>query len=171
MEPPAPGLPTRNTLVGRALGYTKGSVLARFATVGIVNTLVDLIIYVALTFFGAGPIPANFISTSAGMTVSFAGNRRYVFGGTGNRLREIMLFALVCGLGIWVIQPIVIIGTSELLDHTVSLPILMHSTIPKIIAILVAAAWNYFLYARLVFRPRSPIAKGIEEGDDNQRRN
>ena len=163
MEPTASELPTSNTLVGRALAFTKGSVLARFATVGVVNTLVDLIIYVALTLFGTGPILANFISTSAGMTVSFAGNRRFVFGGTGNRLREIMLFVLVCGLGIWAIQPMVIIGTSELLEHAVSLPILLLNSIPKIVAILVAAVWNYFLYAHLVFRPRSPIAKEVDE--------
>ena len=140
-------------LGARAIIAIRGSVLARFASVGVVNTLVDLLLYVALAWLGVGIVLANFISTSAGMAVSFAGNRRFVFGGSESRAREITLFIIVCGLGIWVIQPLIIFWASGMLDRLFDLPSVFFSSIPKILAILVAAVWNYLLYSRLVFRP------------------
>lgn len=150
----APQSPTPRSLsLGtRASNIIRGSVLARFASVGVVNTLVDLILYVVLVGLGLGIVLANFLSTSAGMAVSFAGNRRFVFGGTGNRAREIALFVIVCGVGIWVIQPLVILWTGSALDGLTDLPSVVVSSVPKILAILVAAVWNYLLYSRLVFR-------------------
>lgn len=136
----------------RATSFLRGSVIARFASVGVVNTLVDLVLYVVLVVVGVNPILSNFLSTSAGMAVSFVGNRRFVFGGTQSRVREVTLFVVVCGLGIWVVQPAVILATSALLEATMTLPALVATSVPKILAILVAAVWNYLLYSRLVFR-------------------
>lgn len=148
---PPPSLSRRH----RASIALRRSVLARFASVGVVNTLVDLVLYVVLSSLGVGLVLANFLSTSAGMAVSFVGNRRFVFGGTSNRRREIALFVIVCGLGIWVIQPAVIISAGWALDNSPSLPLLFENAVPKIAAILVAAVWNYVLYSKVVFR-RAP---------------
>lgn len=135
---------------GRLLTRVVGSVLARFASVGIVNTLVDLLAYVVMV--GVSPLIANFASTSAGMTVSFIGNRRFVFGRTAHRAREITLFMLVCGVGIWVIQPAVIHGVRTVLAGAVLAEDMLGETLAKVVAIGVAAVWNYALYKTVVFR-------------------
>ncbi|MFF2621519.1 GtrA family protein [Oerskovia jenensis] len=142
----------RPTLVGRLTGFVRGSVIARFASVGVVNTLVDFVIYVVLFAVGVPVVVANAISTTAGMAVSFVGNRRFVFGRTDDRRREILLFVVVCGLGIWVIQPVMILLVGEALSRTLDLPDVVVGATAKGVAILVAAVWNYFLYSRLVFR-------------------
>lgn len=130
----------------------RASVLARFASVGVVNTLVDLGLYVGLVLAGVPTLAANVVSTSAGMAVSFAGNRRFVFGSTGNRAREVTLFLLVCGLGIWAVQPAVIVAVTSLLTGRVDVPAVVLAAAPKVVAIGTAAVWNYVLYSRVVFR-------------------
>ena len=148
----------------RALRAVTGSVIARFASVGVVNTLVDLGLYVALFSVGLSSVLANFLSTSAGMAVSFAGNRRFVFGATANRTREITQFLIVCGLGIWVIQPFAIMVFTHLINHVAGLPTVVVATTAKVLAILVAAVWNYLLYSRLVFRTAErPTTRSISE--------
>lgn len=133
--------------------------VARFASVGVANTLVDLGLFVLLTLLGMAVVPANFLSTSAGMAVSFLGNRRFVFGATGHVVREVTLFTVVCAIGIWVIQPLLILGVSDLLERLgIDLGDL-GLWFAKCVAILVAAVWNFFLYKHLVFRGSRSTAK------------
>ncbi|NTW40892.1 MAG: GtrA family protein [Cellulomonadaceae bacterium] len=132
------------------------SVVARFASVGVVNTLVDLGLYVLLRTLGVPLLLANTVSTSAGMAVSFLGNRRFVFGATDNRRREITLFVIVCGLGIWVVQPAVIAGVTRLAELAGLDGGFLVDTAAKVVAILVAAVWNFVLYRRVVFRGGRP---------------
>ncbi|NTW42160.1 MAG: GtrA family protein [Cellulomonadaceae bacterium] len=136
----------------RLIDALRTSVLARFASVGIVNTIVDLGLYMILFAVGVTPLVANLISTSAGMAVSFAGNRRLVFGSTGHAGREATLFVLVCGAGIWGVQPLVIHAvTGALMSAGLVAPLIL-SGLSKVAAILVAAVWNFVLYKEVVFR-------------------
>lgn len=134
--------------------------VARFASVGVVNTLVDLGLFMLLTAVGTGVLLANFLSTSAGMAVSFLGNRAYVFGATGHLAREVTLFAVVCAIGIWVIQPAVILGVTRALDGSALDAGTLALGLAKCVAILVAAVWNFLLYKHLVFRAPSRAARG-----------
>lgn len=145
--------------IRRLLAAVRGSVLGRFASVGILNTLVDLGLYVLLFSLGVGPVPANLASTSAGLAVSFLGNSRYVFRSTASRRRQLPLFLLVAGIGIWAVQPAVILGMTAVLESAgVDEPAVV-GVISKVVAIGVAAVWNYVLYSRVVFRDR-----GHEQG-------
>lgn len=144
------------------LAYLRSSVVARFASVGVVNTIVDFGLYVVLFALGLAPFLANFLSTSAGMAVSFAGNRRFVFGATDNRSREIALFVVVCGLGIWGVQPLMILATTSLLTGWGATSAAVLGPVPKVVAIIVAAVWNYVLYSRVVFRDGTLSQDGRE---------
>jgi putative flippase GtrA len=137
------------------------SVVARFASVGVVNTLVDFGLFLGLVAVGTSAVPANTLSTAAGMAVSFLGNRRFVFGGTGNRFRELALFVLVCGTGIWLIQPLVIVSLTSALAALWAGPEVVVAAIAKLGGILVAAVWNFALYGRLVFRTATETEKGL----------
>lgn len=147
-------------VVDRFRRLVHSSVLTRFASMGVINTLVDLGLYVLLYTLGVMPVVANFVSTSAGLAVSFVGNRRFVFRSEGNRVREAVSFLLVAGTGIWVIQPIVILAATAGLTELGVTTTALVGTISKVLAIGVAAVWNYLLYSRLVFRnrhtPRTP---------------
>lgn len=134
--------------------------VARFASVGVANTLVDLGLFILLSAAGMGVLAANFISTSAGMAVSFLGNRRYVFGASGHILREITLFVIVCAIGIWAIQPAVILGVTRVLDGMGLSAENLTLWFAKCVAILIAAVWNFFLYKYLVFRAPVRSARG-----------
>ena len=138
------------------------SLLSRFASVGVVNTLVDFGLFLALVGLGLHAVPANLLSTAAGMAVSFAGNRRFVFGATGNRRREVFLFVVVCGTGVWLVQPAVILGVAAVLSGGTTLHPLVIAPVAKAAAIVVAAVWNFVLYRRLVFRSASPRENGVE---------
>jgi putative flippase GtrA len=136
------------------------SVVARFASVGVVNTLVDFVIFLVLVTVGMATVPANALSTTAGMAVSFLGNRRFVFGATDNKVREMVLFLAVCGTGIWVIQPLVIVGLSTALEWAGSPADVLVAAVAKAGGIVVAAVWNFVLYGRLVFRRTPEAVKG-----------
>jgi putative flippase GtrA len=138
----------------------KPSLLARFASVGVANTLVDFGLFLLLIAAGMSAVPANAVSTAAGMAVSFLGNRRFVFGATDNKFREMVLFLVVCGTGIWLIQPLVIVGLTTALAGSTSLPEVVVAAMAKTGGILIAAVWNFALYSRLVFRAADEATKG-----------
>lgn len=141
------------TVVGESLVVRlRRSILVRFASVGIINTIVDFVVYVVLYAFGVTPVLANFVSTSAGLAVSFLGNSRFVFGASKTRTREVVLFVVVAGVGIWLIQPAVILGATATLRAWDVENVAVIGSASKILAIGVAAVWNYLLYSRLVWR-------------------
>ena len=70
-------------------------------------------------------------------------------------LRDGVSGLIVCGTGIWLIQPLVIIGLTTALIGT-GAPTAAVAAVAKAAGILVAAIWNFALYRRLVFRPADP---------------
>ncbi|SDC07054.1 Putative flippase GtrA (transmembrane translocase of bactoprenol-linked glucose) [Geodermatophilus telluris] len=132
--------------------------LLRFGLVGLVNTGIDLGLYVGLRSVGVGLLGANAVSTTAGLLFSFAANGSFTFGDRagGSRLRTAALFLLTTGVGLWVLQPLVIAGVGHLLrtwgagDWWPAVPVL--ALAPKLAGIAVGVVWNYLAYDRLVFR-------------------
>ncbi|MBD7999903.1 MULTISPECIES: GtrA family protein [Oerskovia] len=119
---------------------------------GVVNTAVDFVLYVLLWMLGVAPMVANLASTSAGLVVSFVGNRRWVFRSGGRARDELVRFLLIAGTGIWLIQPAVILGLGKVEWFAASA---LGAAAAKFVAIAVAAVWNYLLYSRWVFRHAS----------------
>ena len=135
--------------------------LVRFVLVGSINTVVDVAIYSLLAWAGLVLVVANLISTTCGLIVSYVLNRNYVFESDGGqhllaRLRQIALFFVTTGFGLWVLQPLVILGVTRLLAPA-SLPHLVVILVPKLLATVVTLIWNYSLYSLLVFARRSRV--------------
>jgi putative flippase GtrA len=124
----------------------------RFGLVGICNTAVDLLSYAALVSLGVPIFVANFISTTAGLLLSFALNRNFTFRSrTGDVRGQALWFFAVTGLGLWVMQPsVIMLGTSMFPGSNV--------LIPKAAGIAVGLVWNYVLYNKVVFRLRQEAA-------------
>lgn len=135
----------------------------RFGLVGVGNTLVDLVGYTVLFALGTPLVIANLISTTMGMALSFTLNRSFTFraSGSGGMVRQVVLFVLVTGIGLWAIQPLVIVLTRDLFA---GLPATLAIAAPKFAGICVALVWNYVLYSRLVFRPaEEPVKEPVHD--------
>jgi len=125
----------------------------RFGIVGIGNTLVDALGFALLVTLGLPVFVANFLSTTAGMLLSFTLNRNFTFRAKdGDLRRQALLFFGVTAFGLWVVQFFVIWLVSHLFTG-------VNLLVPKGAAIVVGLFWNYLLYHYVVFRhrPASPV--------------
>lgn len=127
---------------------------ARFAIVGVVNTIVDFGILLTLSLIVGFPvIIANILSTGIALIVSYALNKRAVFGDKeATSLRQIASFVAVTLTGLWIIQNIIIalifIPLSNVVDSEMQAFLLIAT---KLIASVVTMIWNYVLYRTIVF--------------------
>lgn len=125
----------------------------RFAIVGLANTALDFILlFVFVNLFGFDKIPANYISTGISFVFSFIVNKKFTFKSTtGNAKKQFGLFLIVTMIGLWVIQPLVILGVTALITPTNwDANIILFAA--KIIATVASLVWNYLFYSRLVFK-------------------
>jgi putative flippase GtrA len=124
----------------------------RFATVGSINTLLDFGILISLVAIGLNPLLGNIVSTSVAFIFSFYANKNYTFKSqTGNLGRQFLLFVVVTLFGLWGLQSIALLLTTQVLSTILT----NESTIVilgKIIASLISLTWNYIMYSRVVFK-------------------
>ncbi|MEV6910233.1 GtrA family protein [Amycolatopsis sp. NPDC051071] len=118
----------------------------RFGLVGVANTLLDAIGFALLATLGVPLFVANFLSTTAGMLLSFTLNRNFTFRSKGEDVRrQAILFFAVTAFGLWVVQALVILAVTTAFPG-------IHLLIPKFAGIAVGLVWNYLLYSKVVFR-------------------
>lgn len=130
-----------------------GREVLRFGLVGVANTGIDLGLYFLLQLGGTPLLVANLISTTAGLTFSFVANRLFTFSArpAGRAGRQLVLFVVCTGVGLWIIQPVVLVGMDHLLAEAVVLGDL-RILLGKLIAIAFGMVWNWTVYNRIVFR-------------------
>lgn len=123
----------------------------RFALVGVVNTLIDFGLFAVLTAAGVGVLPANTVSTSAGMAFSFFVNRAWSFRSERPARETVVPFLAVTLFGLWVLHPLVIWGTAAVGRHYgyEGAEVLW---LGKAAAIAVGLVWNFTWYDRVVFK-------------------
>lgn len=122
----------------------------RFILVGIANTAIDFIVLLSLTAGGLPLVLSNILSTGVALTFSFFANRTFTFGSTGKKRSQAVRFLLVTLVGLWVLQPIVLVLAVPVLEGMLSREASI--VVAKLIATVVSMAWNYLLYDSLVFR-------------------
>jgi putative flippase GtrA len=140
-----------HTLYQGVLKYEK----VRFVLVGVANTAVDFVVFLTLAkLLGTSAIVANLISTTCALLVSYALNKKAVFGGGEDKGKlQFAQFIIVTLTGLWVLQSIVIYAVSSLLVSLFpSLPDTWVLLGAKVCATAVSLIWNYLWYSRLVFK-------------------
>jgi putative flippase GtrA len=114
--------------------------LLRFATVGAITTTLDFVLFTSFVATGAAPGPANTLSYSCGILVSYVLNRSWTF-----RARHSHLQALKF-----------VLGTLTGLVISTCLVALLARWIPaplaKILSVPPVFAWNYLVARLWVFR-------------------
>jgi putative flippase GtrA len=124
----------------------------RFGIVGVANTALDFIILFLLVGLGLDKIPANYISTSIAFIFSFFVNKSFTFKSKGGNIpKQFLVFLGITMVGLWIIQPLIILGVGALLAGTGwSEGVILFAA--KIVATVGSMIWNYLLYSRLVFK-------------------
>ncbi|GAA5145161.1 hypothetical protein GCM10023340_14010 [Nocardioides marinquilinus] len=129
-------------------------VLLRFAAVGVVNTLIDLVLFLLLEAH-LGITLANFCSTSAGMTFSFVVNGLVTFEAGRLTLRHALLFLATTGTVMWVLQPLVIHALVGVVDELL---------VVKVLAIGVSFCANFLAYRYVVWPARHADPSDMSDG-------
>jgi len=124
----------------------------RFAIVGLANTALDFLLLFIFVSFGIDKIPANYLSTGISFIFSFFVNKSFTFKSTGGNVKkQFVLFIVVTIIGLWAIQPLVILGVSSLIA-TLQWQDWIVLFVAKFIATIASLIWNYVFYSRLVFK-------------------
>jgi putative flippase GtrA len=151
---------------------TQGAVaqVGKFGVVGLLNTVIDFSIFNFLSGWRlkVDKIPANICSTTVAMVFSFFANREAVFlAGSGNPVIQAILFFVVTGFGLYVLQTGVlylllyrwkwpaksvagllkITGTQRRLSNDL---VLRNGA--KAGGTVVSLIWNFIMYKYVVFR-------------------
>ena len=141
--------------------------VGKFGLVGVVNTLIDFIIYNSeLKYFRITPELAKVVSSTAAMIFSFFANKTAVFENKDKAVGgQALKFLVVTGINLYVIQVAVIhvIKGSFLVSLADRVALSLHLTgvfspdfmaknVPFFSAILIGLVWNYFWYKRVVFK-------------------
>lgn len=121
----------------------------RFALVGGFNTALDFGLLFLLVWLGLPKIGANYISTGIAFIFSFFMNRSFTFKSEGEAKKQFIPFMVVTMIGIWVLQPIVLLfitSIDSLFNESINL------FIAKLLATLVSLVWNFLMYKKFVFK-------------------
>ena len=119
--------------------------VAKFASVGVINTAIDVVLfYCILEFLTAPIIVANTVSYSAGICSSFVLNKYWTFGHLDQRSSHTVqlvsfIFLSVAGL---VISTVIVLSLSKYVDPMFA----------KLVSVLAVFAWNFVGSRYLVFR-------------------
>ncbi len=124
----------------------------KFIVVGGFNTALDFAILFLLTFMGVDKFVANYISTGVALIFSFFANKTFTFKNKSeNAKKQFALFLVITLLGLWVIQPLVIWGSTSLLGSFITNEAI-NLFVAKLIATVASLIWNYIFYSRIVFK-------------------
>lgn len=137
---------------------------AIFCIIGLINTAIDVAIFLTLQGQGLPIIAANIASTSVALVVSFILNKRFTFDSQAPTRQTLLPFIAVTLTGLWLLQPLVIYLSLAFFDITAvnNLATAIYAdfnSIQNLLAKLVATPatiiWNFVLYKRFVFKPQT----------------
>lgn len=115
--------------------------VVRFALVGLLNTLIDVLIFKGLIILGVHVLIAGAIGFFAGFLNGYFWNSRYVFY-TGSRTSQVRYF-VVSGVGL---------GMNEFFLYLFHTLLGLSDLSAKFIAVGIIFCWNYLMSKRWAFK-------------------
>lgn len=125
--------------------------LARFLSIGVLCTLVDLAVAFALRFgVGVGPTTAKTAAVLVATGVSYLGNRLWTFGdrvdpAKGHR-RDVLVFCVLNGIGL-----VITLVPVTVAHYALGLTGPTAFTVSSVLGNLAATSFRYWAYRRYVF--------------------
>ena len=115
------------------------AMLMRFASVGVVTTVLDLVLFSAFSASGIPAGAANIGSYSSGIALSYVLNRKFTFASDASALRFAkFVAAMLCGLALSTL--LVIVCT-----------MLVPAIVAKIVTVPIVFLWNFVVSRWWVF--------------------
>lgn len=140
--------------------YNRQNII-RFCIVGVLNTVIDISIFLFLRTLSFGIVTANLFSTSVALLVSFKLNRSFTFQNNSEKQRrQFIRFLIVTVFGLWVLQPVVIKVLLDLNAHLnyirlfpdiMGRELISADLVSKMVSTVVSLTWNYIWYNKYVF--------------------
>ena len=137
-----------------------------FFMVGLVNTAVDITIYLLLLKVGLVIVLANIISTSITLMLGYQLHKRATFKDQTTSKNSRFKFLIITLIGLWLLQPVAIYAVLWLL-HTDAISAglnqlygsfsMYYDFVAKLAATSVPMIWNYVLYRKFVFNSNRQI--------------
>lgn len=143
--------------------------VGRFGLVGILNTVIDFIVYNCLLLFipAVPAVWAGIISGTAAMINSFVLNKNFTFRAHKLSVHKMIAFFVITAVGLYVIRPVVIFAFTELwlwpsqllysITTALRLPFSQEfdtHNLALVAAIAVVLIYNYLLYKYYVFNEK-----------------
>lgn len=153
----------------KAADYTEIKQVGRFGLVGILNTLVDFVVYNGLLFLlPAVPIVwAGIISGTAAMINSFIFNKNFTFKTKKLSTKKLVMFFVITAAGLYIVRPAILyvftnywLWPSQLLYSMTTALRLPFSqefdtrNLALVAAIAVVLIYNYLFYKYYVFNEK-----------------
>lgn len=140
---------------GRRVWQARGYRLARFAMVGLGNTLVDAALFNLLTWrrLGVPLIAAAIVSGSVAMLASFLAHQRFTFRVQGTSLRKIIAFVVISAAGVYLARPLLMRWALSL---SLGLAPWAMRNVAWLFAVSMVMGGNYLAYRRWVFAGGTP---------------
>ena len=145
---------------------------ARFGLVGVINTLVDYVVFIALTVVFHIPLSrvwiAKYASSTVAMALSFILNRRFVFRSEQRAVRgQVFRFVTATLVGVFVIQNLLTqffsddfqyFGTTvfHVIDGVGVTESFTIKTVAFGLATVASLTWNFLTYKYWAFRQEDP---------------
>lgn len=124
--------------------------LVSFGIIGGINTAIDTGSYALLLSLGAPLVPATICATTLGLASSLVLNRRFTFKEEAALTpRTTAKFFAVTLVGLWVLQPAIIVALRDAL----SIKNVGGLLLIKLAATAVSMVWNFCWYRWYVFAP------------------
>lgn len=148
--------------------------VARFGLVGVLNTLLDYVLFIALTIAFGLPLSrvwiAKYTSSAIAMAVSFTLNRRFVFRSRQDAVGgQALRFVIATLIGVFVIQNLLTqffasvfqypgTGVHSLLEDVGLAPPEKFTieTVAFALGTVASLTWNFLAYKYWAFRPAKP---------------
>lgn len=123
----------------------------RFASVGVLNTLIDLGLFNGLLFLGVGNYLAASISFLGAVANSYVWNRSWTFAHIEKR-------SIAPQFALFLVSNLVGLAINTALQYAITRavgdqPSIIMANLGKIIAITLVVIWNYSSSRYLIFRP------------------
>jgi len=151
--------------------------VARFGIVGAINTVVDYVVFIALTAAFGIPLSkvwlAKYPSSLVAMAVSFALNRSFVFRSRQDAMAgQALRFVIATVIGVFVIQNLLTQFFASVFQYpgTATYDVLQAvglgfsekltiETVAFVLGTIASLTWNFLAYKYWAFRP-TPAARG-----------
>ena len=117
--------------------------LTKFLISGASAATAEYTAFILLRHLGLSLLVANSISFGLGLILSFSLNRSWVFMSSGNKKHEFSKYCVVAGINLLLSNALIYLEVNAV--H-------FQAAVAKLVAMIAVAAWNYFIFPRVVFK-------------------